>query len=70
MTSNAYFEREVIDSETNMSAYVEIGTTGFGGVGPQMYLSVGSLSILLSHADARALCEAVEKVRGYLGFEV
>lgn len=47
---------------------VELGTTNYGGEGPQMYINFGESSLLLSHKDAKEFTEAVERVASYLSY--
>lgn len=68
MATNEYFNRTVTDAASDESATVEVGTSTFSGEGPQMYLNLNGESVLLSHDDAKALCEAVERVASYFGY--
>jgi hypothetical protein len=68
MGTTAYFDKDVTDAATDKPLRLEVGTSGFAGNGPQLYLNLGESSVLLSHEDAKAFCEAVTKVEGYFGY--
>lgn len=68
MATNAYFEEIVTDAAAKQHLHVEVGTTNFAGSGPQMYLRVGEGYVILSHEDAKALCEAVGNVESYFRY--
>ncbi len=67
MGTTSYFEKEVKDSASEDSFAVEVGTTNFAGDGPQMFLKLGTSSLILNHEDAKAFCEGVEGVAHYFG---
>ncbi len=69
MGTTTYFEKTVTDFvEKKNKVDVELGTTNYGGEGPQMYVNFGEQSLLLSHKDAKEFTDAVEKVASYLGY--
>ena len=68
MGTTQYYQGDILDSANGGSASLELGTTGFAGAGPQVYLNLNSESVLLSHADAKRFFDAVEIVRSNLGY--
>lgn len=69
MGTTTYFEKTVTDfADKKNKVDVELGTTNYGGEGPQMYVNFGNQSLLLSHRDAKAFAQAVDKVASYLGY--
>lgn len=68
MGTNVYYDDEVKDEINGKSFHLEVGTTGYAGNGPQMFLNVDGASILLSHKDAKAFCEAVTSVASYFSY--
>lgn len=69
MGTTAYFDQDVRDSADEKVHSLEIGTTGYGGNGPQVYLNLDSSSVLLSHDDAKKFFAAVERIAGYFGYD-
>lgn len=68
MGTTAYFEQDVKDEADEKVHSLEIGTTGYAGNGPQVYLNLDGASVLLSHEDAKKFFAAVEGISGYLGY--
>ncbi|MBO9122514.1 MULTISPECIES: hypothetical protein [unclassified Rhizobium] len=68
MGTICYFEENVKDDADGEVHQLEIGTSGYGGNGPQLYLNLNGESVLLSHADAKKFCEAVDGIAGYFGY--
>lgn len=69
MGTTMYFEKSISDFVDKKNIVdVEMGTSGFGGEGPQMYIHFGESSLLLSHDDAKEFYEAVERIASYLGY--
>lgn len=65
MGTNCYFEEHVVDALSDEEIHLEVGTNSASGEGPQMYLNLGTASVLLSHEDAKKFAEAVENVAFY-----
>ena len=71
MGTNMFFgNRSVLDSISDENVGLEIGTSGASGKGPQMYLNLNGESVLLSHDDAKDLCQAVSDIAHYLGYKI
>lgn len=68
MGTTSYFSENVKDEEDGEERAIEIGTSSYAGNGPQFYLKFDEASILLSHKDAKNLCEAADRIAGYLGY--
>lgn len=69
MGTTEYYNKQVKDVVSGKSYDVEIGTSTFAGEGPQMYVNIDGASVLLSHEEATAFCQAVAKVSNYFGYE-
>jgi hypothetical protein len=46
------------------------GTSGYAGEGPQLYLNVGTESVLMSHDDAEAFVKAAASIARYFGYKL
>lgn len=68
MTTTTYFEKNVKDAATDEEIHVDVGKTNYAGEGPQMYVRLGDSYVILSHEDAKELCEAVDKLGFYFGY--
>lgn len=68
MGTTTYFDREVTDAISQERVDIDIGTTGMGGNGPQVYLRVGKGEVLFSHDDAERFCKAVADIARYSGY--
>ncbi|BCH27960.1 hypothetical protein MesoLjLb_77450 [Mesorhizobium sp. L-8-3] len=68
MGTIAYIDEEFRDVVGSGTVNIEVGTTGYAGEGPQMYVKVDDRSVILSHKDAAKLCEAFAGVATYLGY--
>lgn len=70
MGTTMYFGgREITDAASGKGADLEVGTSGFAGNGPQMYMNLNGESVLLSHDDAEAFCQAVANVARYFRYK-
>lgn len=70
MGTTCYFEETVKDALGKHDVHLEVGTTGYAGDGPQMYIKWDEDSgLILSHADAKKLCEAFEGIASYFGYQ-
>ncbi len=71
MGTTMYFgDRKITDAASEKGADLEVGTSGFAGNGPQMYLNLNGESVLLSHGDAEAFCQAIANVARYFGYKI
>lgn len=68
MGTNTYFDEAVTDAATDREFHFEVGTSGFAGEGPQMYLTLGDVHVILSHEDAKKFCKAVADVGFYFQY--
>lgn len=68
MATTEYFNRTVTDAASDETATLEVGTSNYAGEGPQMYLNLNGESVLLSHEDAKAFCQAVSDVAFYFSY--
>lgn len=68
MGTTTYFENDVKDAANGEFLHLDVGTSGYAGNGPQMYITLGKESILLSHKDAKKLCDGIEGISNYLGY--
>ena len=68
MGTTTYFEDDVKDAAKGEFLHLDVGTTGFAGNGPQMYINLGGKGIILSHDDAKRLCDGIEGIAHYLGY--
>ena len=68
MGTTTYFEDDVKDASKDEVLHLDIGTTGFAGNGPQLYIKLGKESIILSHEDAKRLCDGIEGIARNLGY--
>lgn len=66
-----YFNGQVTDDGSNekREVHLEVGTTNFGGNGPQLYLNLDGAHVILSHEDAKAFCEGVAGVARYFQYD-
>jgi len=69
MGTISYFEETVVDATGRAEAALEFGTTGYAGNGPQLFIKWDEKSIILSHDDAKKLCDAVERISLYFGYD-
>ncbi len=69
MATRVQFKR-VLDDVAKLEgrAEVAIGTTGFAGDGPRMFLQWNGVGILLDHDDARAFLAAAARTAEELGY--
>ena len=68
MGTTTYFEHDVKDAANGELLHLDVGTSGYAGNGPQMYIRLGEESVLLSHEDAKKLCDGIEGIAHYLGY--
>ncbi|WP_322414329.1 hypothetical protein [Mesorhizobium huakuii] len=68
MGTTTYFDETVTDDATNDEFSVDIGTSGYAGNGPQMYLTFEGKTVIFSHKDAQAFCAAVSRIAGYFSY--
>jgi len=69
MGTTMYLEKQIVDSvDRENTLLVEVGTSTYGGDGPQMYIKFGDHSLLLSHEDAREFANAIDSVASYFGY--
>ncbi|MBP7705085.1 MAG: hypothetical protein KA105_07340 [Caulobacter sp.] len=70
MGTICYFDETIRDSAGNHDVVLEVGTTGYAGNGPQMYFKWNEDNgVILSHEDAKKLCEAVASIATYFGYD-
>lgn len=70
MGTTCYFEETVRDATGKHDVMLEVGTTGYAGNRPQMYFKWNEESgLILSHEDAKKLCEAVASIATYFGYD-
>lgn len=70
MGTMTYFEKQVQDCgdmKGDRHVNLQVGTTGYATHGPQMFLKLGESEVILSHDDAKALCEKIEDIASYFG---
>jgi hypothetical protein len=72
MGTTTYLERAIKDegSREERVVDVEMGTSGYAGEGPQLYLNVGAESVLMSHDDAEAFVKAAVSIAHYFGYKL
>ncbi|MBK1968877.1 hypothetical protein JIX59_05960 [Brevundimonas diminuta] len=69
MGTIVYFDQEVKCADTALDTTIELGTTGYAGNGPQLFLAFGDHRIIMSHEDAKQFYVAAEGIANYFGYE-
>ncbi|AZO43531.1 hypothetical protein EJ076_21765 [Mesorhizobium sp. M7D.F.Ca.US.005.01.1.1] len=69
MGTITYFDKTVTDCVSKDKVPIEVGTTGYAGEGPQLYLNFDGKSIILSHQDAKEFCEAFSGIATYFAYQ-
>lgn len=70
MGTITYFDKAVQDAARERSPVeIDLGTTGYAGNGPQLFLRFEGSSVIFSHEDAKEFCAAASRIADYLGYE-